>query len=74
MLARNHFQQEMKSMRKISGIIWFFVTAAVPVFWGTALFAKPVTLTYSNFFPPTHIQSKLAQGGAMRLKNAPTAR
>ena len=22
--------------------------------------AKPITLTYSNFFPPTHIQSKLA--------------
>lgn len=24
-------------------------------------FAKSVTLTYSNFFPPTHIQSKLAE-------------
>jgi TRAP-type C4-dicarboxylate transport system substrate-binding protein len=29
-------------------------------FFPTPSQAKPVTLTYSNFFPPTHIQSKLA--------------
>jgi TRAP-type C4-dicarboxylate transport system substrate-binding protein len=61
MQARNHFQQEIKTMRKNSIMLWFFVTAAILVSWGSTLYAKSVTLTYSNFFPPTHIQSKLAQ-------------
>lgn len=48
-------------MRKSLSIFRIIFTAATLVFWGTTLFAKPVTLTYSNFFPPTHVQSKLAQ-------------
>lgn len=40
------------------------LVAAVSVLFvwaGTALGAGPVKLSYSNFFPPTHIQSRLAE-------------
>ena len=30
--------------------------------------AGPVTLTYSNFFPPTHIQSKLAEAWCQEVE------
>ncbi|MCP4023295.1 MAG: TRAP transporter substrate-binding protein [Desulfobacteraceae bacterium] len=32
------------------------------MFFSSTVQAKAIKLTYSNFFPPTHIQSKLAQG------------
>lgn len=48
-------------MRKSLSICRVVFTTAILVFWGATLFAKPLTLTYSNFFPPTHVQSKLAQ-------------
>jgi TRAP-type transport system periplasmic protein len=51
----------MNVMQRLSGFFWFFFTAAALVFWGTVVYAKPVTLNYSNFFPPTHVQSQLAQ-------------
>jgi TRAP-type C4-dicarboxylate transport system substrate-binding protein len=51
----------MKTMRKSFSIFRIIFTTAILVLWGATLFAKPVTLTYSNFFPPTHVQSQLAQ-------------
>lgn len=44
--------------------IWFFVLAAMFFIWGitSEIFAaKPVTLSYANMFPPTHVQSKLPE-------------
>lgn len=38
----------------------FFLAGLFPVLSGSAS-AKVVNLTYSNFFPPSHVQSKLAQ-------------
>lgn len=55
-------------MRKSFSIFRIFFTAATLVLWGTTLFAKPVTLTYSNFFPPSHVQSKLAQAWCDEVK------
>ncbi|NOX34686.1 MAG: TRAP transporter substrate-binding protein [Deltaproteobacteria bacterium] len=45
----------------------------IPIFLGvfffsSILWAKPIKLTYSNFFPPTHIQSKLAQAWCDEIK------
>ena len=37
------------------------ITGIFIAFNASLVFAKPIVLTYSNFFPPTHIQSKLAQ-------------
>jgi TRAP-type C4-dicarboxylate transport system substrate-binding protein len=37
-------------------------------FFTSMLYAKPIKLTYSNFFPPTHIQSKLAQAWCDEIK------
>ncbi len=48
-------------MRKSFSIFRIIFMTATLVLWGATLFAKPVTLTYSNFFPPTHVQSQLAQ-------------
>lgn len=45
-------------MVRIFWIVSFFLSA---VFFTSTLSAKTVTLTYSSLFPPTHIQSKLAQ-------------
>lgn len=41
----------------------FCLTAAVPTQ------AAPVKLTYANFFPPTHIQSKLAESWCREVEN-----
>ena len=38
------------------------------------VYAKTYKLTYSNFFPPTHIQSQLAEAWCNELKSKPTAR
>jgi TRAP-type C4-dicarboxylate transport system substrate-binding protein len=45
----------------------FFFSLCIAFFFAVSLCllpiqsqAEPITLTYSNFFPPTHIQSKLA--------------
>lgn len=45
----------------------------IPVFLCAFVFtsivcAKPIKLTYSNFFPPTHVQSKLAQSWCDEIK------
>ena len=48
-------------MRKLFWGLMFFVLLAAPLPPITAFAAGPVTLTYSNFFPPTHVQSKLAE-------------
>ena len=47
--------------RYYSLIIAMITTGIFITFNASMVFAKPTTLTYSNFFPPTHIQSKLAQ-------------
>ncbi len=39
----------------------FFVVLTVLVVFINSVFAKKYTFTYSSFFPPTHIQSKLAE-------------
>lgn len=38
-----------------------FVLAAILVGWVFPVQAETVNLTYSNFFPPTHVQSQLAE-------------
>jgi len=43
----------------------FFLCA---FFFASILYAKPIKLTYSNFFPPTHIQSHLAQAWCDEVK------
>jgi TRAP-type transport system periplasmic protein len=43
----------------VTTVLCFLVT--VGVFMPITAAAKPTTLTYSNFFPPTHIQSQLAE-------------
>ncbi len=43
----------------------FFLCA---FFFASILYAKPIKLTYSNFFPPTHIQSQLAQAWCDEVK------
>ncbi len=48
-------------MKKSYLFYWFFSTAAAFMFMSSPLYANPVKLNYSNFFPPTHVQSKLAQ-------------
>ncbi|MBA3011966.1 MAG: TRAP transporter substrate-binding protein [Proteobacteria bacterium] len=47
-------------MRK-SGFNWFLAIVFFVAFYCTPLYATPIKLSYSNFFPPSHIQSKLAQ-------------
>ena len=36
--------------------------------------AEPITLTYSNFFPPTHIQSKLADAWCKEVEKRTNGR
>ena len=36
--------------------------------------AGPIKLTYSNFFPPTHIQSKLAESWSKEVENRTNGR
>jgi TRAP-type C4-dicarboxylate transport system substrate-binding protein len=38
-----------------------FLGTLLLLVWGVPAKAGPIKLTYSNFFPPTHIQSKLAE-------------
>ena len=49
----------MKKYIKAS-TLFFALCIALPLS-PTASWAKPLTLTYSNFFPPTHVQSRLAE-------------
>ena len=46
-------------------IIPFFLSVFV---FGSPVHAKPIKLTYSNFFPPSHIQSILAQQWCDEIK------
>ena len=51
-------------------IFLFFLVAVIGIaFMSIGAFkaeAQPIKLTYSNFFPPTHIQSKLAEADIMQ--------
>ena len=49
--------------RRLLGTLFFMVMTIVLVIGGpTPGFAEdPIKLTYSNFFPPTHVQSLLAE-------------
>ncbi len=49
----------MKKYIPFHAVVLTFFCALL--FTPTASFAKTTTLTYSNFFPPTHVQSKLAE-------------
>jgi TRAP-type transport system periplasmic protein len=51
----------MDKMRKLTGVFWLFAMVSGMLFFSASLYAKPIKLNYSNFFPPTHVQSKLAQ-------------
>lgn len=51
-------------MKKGHGFITIFMVFTVVVFFGLGAnisLAKPIELTYANFFPPTHIQSQLPE-------------
>ncbi|MBW1729426.1 MAG: C4-dicarboxylate ABC transporter substrate-binding protein, partial [Deltaproteobacteria bacterium] len=41
---------------------------------GTNVNAGPIKLTYSNFFPPTHIQSKLAEAWCKEVEKRTNGR
>jgi len=41
--------------------LWIIPLFLTVCFFSSTLSAKTITLTYSSFFPPTHIQSKLSQ-------------
>jgi TRAP-type C4-dicarboxylate transport system substrate-binding protein len=50
----------MINMKK-SGFYWFLAIVSMAAFLSTSLYANPIKLSYSNFFPPGHVQSQLAQ-------------
>ncbi len=54
-------------MKKLS-CFWIIPIFLSTFFFVSTLYAKPIKLTYSNFFPPTHIQSKLAQSWCDEVK------
>ena len=58
----------MNKMRKLSGFFWIFIMVCGLLVFCSSLYAKTVKLTYSNFFPPTHVQSKLAQSWCDEVK------
>lgn len=51
----------MKQKNFIAIVMSLFIVPALCLCFTTGVAAKTITLTYSNFFPPTHIQSKLAE-------------
>ncbi len=53
-----------KSFWTLVGVL--FVT--VSVLWVASALAKTYTLTYSNFFPPSHIHSKLAEAWCKEIE------
>ena len=55
-------------MRKLSDFFWIFIMVCGLLVFCSSLYAKTVKLTYSNFFPPTHVQSKLAQSWCDEVK------
>jgi len=46
---------------KKSTFFWIAPLFFSAVFFTSTVYAKPITLTYSNFFPPKHVQSILGQ-------------
>lgn len=50
----------MKQRSVIIGVL-FLIGAAFITLSPVAVQAETITLTYSNFFPPTHVQSKLVE-------------
>ena len=48
-------------------ILGAFFLAVLPILPGTA-WAKEINMTYSNFFPPSHIQSKLAESWCRQVE------
>lgn len=55
--------------RILTSVIAFMLVMGV-----TTVFAAEFTLTYSNFFPPTHIQSKLAEGWCKEVEKRTNGR
>jgi len=75
-------RESKKMTRKCFMLVWAFCLAAAWTAAGAApAAAGPIKLTYSNFFPPTHIQSRLAEswcrevekrtGGAVKIDYYP---
>ncbi|MHB8763080.1 MAG: TRAP transporter substrate-binding protein [Deferrisomatales bacterium] len=52
--------------RRFAGFL--AVLASVAAFGGSPASAAPATLTYSNFFPPTHVHSKLAEAWCQEVE------
>ena len=55
-------------MRKLTGFFWLFTMVCGLLFFSSSLYAETIKLNYSNFFPPTHVQSKLAQSWCDEVK------
>jgi TRAP-type C4-dicarboxylate transport system substrate-binding protein len=53
---------------KKSKYFWSIPLFLCAFFFTSVLYANPIKLTYSNFFPPTHIQSQLAQAWCDEVK------
>ncbi len=53
---------------KKSKYFWSIPFFLCAFFFTSVLYANPIKLTYSNFFPPTHIQSQLAQAWCDEVK------
>jgi len=59
-ILEEEFRMKPVSTWIVSLIVGAFFLAAVPVLSGNAS-AEVVNMTYSNFFPPSHVQSRLAE-------------
>ena len=57
-------------MRKIAFAVKLCIVALAGMLWHLSpVMAADVTLTYSNFFPPTHIHSKLAESWCQEVQS-----
>ena len=55
-------------------VMSLFIVPAFCLSFTTGAAAKTVKLTYSNFFPPTHIQSKLAESWCREVEKRTNGR
>jgi TRAP-type C4-dicarboxylate transport system substrate-binding protein len=59
----------MKKIAVLFLLVSFAGGASLCLGVGNALAASPIKLTYSNFFPPTHVQSKLAESWCKEVES-----
>ena len=56
-------------MKRFSRMMIVAIVAVALIFaFSPVAVAKTIKLTYSNFFPPTHIQSKLAESWCQEVE------